>query len=132
MNALDNVSVNEKGFAWRDLLDVDRWESFTPLFGSLTVVGATSYTGRYRFVGKQLQFQVKFSAATSVASTAGTDYLTLPVAAKGVAGIATMTDDTSNIAVGVCHIDVSTSRCYLPTQGASAHVFNLCGSYEVA
>jgi len=132
MNALDNVQINEKGFAWRDLLDVDRWESFTPAFGSLTVVGATSYTGRYRFVGKQCEFQVKFSAGTSIASTAGTDYLTLPVAAKGVAGLATMTNDTTNIAVGVCHIDVTTSRCYLPTQTASGNTFTLAGWFEIA
>jgi type II secretory pathway pseudopilin PulG len=131
MNALENVTINEKGFAFRDLLDVDRWESFTPMFGSLTVVGATSYTGRFRTVGRQCEFQVQFSAATSVASIAGTDYLTLPITAKGVAGGAVMTNDTTNIAVGNCHIDVATSRCYLPTQAASGNVFNLCGSYEI-
>ena len=46
-------------------------------------------------------------------------------------GIATMTNDTTNIAVGTCHIDVSTSRCYLPTQAASGNTFNIFGSYEV-
>lgn len=131
MNYFDGVTLDEKSFAIRDLLGIDRWESFTPIFGSLTVVGATNYTGRYRIVGKQIQFQVKFSAATSIASTAGTDYLNLPAAAKGVAGIATMTNDTTNIAVGVCHIDTTTSRCYLPTQAASGNVFTLCGSYEI-
>jgi hypothetical protein len=131
MNYFDDETIDEKSFALRDLLGIDRWDSFTPIFGSLTVVGATSYTGRYRIVGKQLQFQVKFSAATSIASVAGTDYLTLPVAAKGVAGIATMTNDTTNVAVGVCHIDVATSRCYLPAQAASGNVFNICGSFEI-
>lgn len=131
MNPLDNLTINEKGFAFRDLADLDKWDSFTPTFGSLTVVGATSYTGRLRFVGKQCQFQVKFSAGTSIASTAGTDYLNLPVTAKGLAGHATMTNDTTNIAVGNCHIDVATSRCYLPTQGASGNVFNICGSFEI-
>jgi hypothetical protein len=131
MNPFDDVQINEAGFANRDLLGVDRWESFIPMFGSLTVVGAPNYTGRYRIVGSELQFQVKFSAGTSVASVAGTDYLTLPRTAKGVSGIAVMTSDTTNTAVGVCHIDTSTSRCYLPTQVASANVFNLCGSYEI-
>jgi len=42
-----------------------------------------------------------------------------------------MTDDTTNVAVGVCHVDVAASRCYLPAQAASADVFNLAGSYEV-
>jgi hypothetical protein len=131
LNALDNVTVDEKSFTWLDLLGIDRWREFSPIFGSLTVVGATSYSGRYRIVGKSLQFQVQFSAATSIASVAGTDYLTLPVAAKGLAGIATMTNDTTNVAVGVCHIDVTTSRCYLPAQGASGNVFLLCGQYEI-
>lgn len=123
--------VDEKSFAYRDLKSQDLWNSFTPVFGSLTVVGATSYTGRYRIVGKSVQFQVQFSAATSIASSAGTDYLTLPVTAKGIAGMAVMTNDTTNVAVGVCHVDVSTSRCYLPTQTASGDTFKLCGWYEI-
>ena len=119
------------GFAYNDLLGQDRWTAWTVVFGSLTVVGATAYTGRFRVVGRWCQFQVQFSAATSVASIAGTDYLTLPIVAAGLAGIATMTNDTSNIAVGTCHLDVATSRCYLPSQVASGNVFNLCGSYEI-
>lgn len=122
---------DQTSFAYRDMLGQDRWESFTPVFGSLTVVGATTYTGRYRVIGKSLQFQVSFLAATSIASTAGTDYLTLPVTAKGLSGIAVMTNDSTNIAVGLCHIDVSTSRAYLPTQTASGNTFTLCGAYEI-
>src|SRR5690348_5805807 len=121
MNALDDKQLDQHSFTWRDLQGQDAWTAFTPTFTSLTVVGATSYTGRFRVVGRQCFFQVKFSAATSVASTAGTTYLSLPVTAKGVAGIATMTDDNANTAVGTCHVDTSTSRCYLPTQAASAH-----------
>ena len=129
----NNEFPNQQGFAWRDLHGEDRWEAFTPVFGSLTVVGATSYSGRLRVVGKQCFFQVKFSAATSIASVAGTDYLTLPITAKSqsFAGIATMTNDTTNVAVGVCHIDVATSRCYLPSQLASANTFTLAGFFEV-
>ena len=131
--SLDDLVDNKTGFSFRDLNGKDRWESFAPSFGSLTVVGTTTYYGRLRIVGRQCFFQVQFSAATSIASTAGTDYLTLPVTAnsQGLAGMATMTNDTTNIAVGVCHIDVATSRCYLPTQLASGNVFTLCGSYEV-
>lgn len=132
-NALDDLQIKEQSFAYRDLLGIDRWDSFTPVFGSLTFVGALTVSGRYRIVGEQLQFQVQFSAATSIASAAGTDYLTLPVAAKGLSGIATMTNFTTKVAVGVCHIDVTatTSRCYLPAQVASGNVFNICGSYEI-
>jgi hypothetical protein len=74
---------------------------------------------------------VKFSAATSIASVAGTDYLTSPINMKGLSGMGIMTNDTTNIAVGVCHVDVSTSRIYLPTQVASANVFNLFAEFEV-
>ena len=123
--------VDEKSFAYRDIKGQDVWVKFTPVFGSLTVVGATSYSGRYRIVGRKLEFQVQFSAATSIASTAGTDYLTLPATAKGLSGIAVMTNDTTNVAVGICHIDVATSRCYLPAQAASGNIFKLCGWYEI-
>jgi len=124
-------AVNIGGFAARDLQGLDRWESFTPVFGSLTVVGATNYTGRLRIVGKSVECQVKFSAATSIASTAGTDYLNLPIAAGGIAGFGVMTNDTANTAVGTCHLDVTTSRLYLPTQAASASVFTLYFTYEI-
>lgn len=131
MNQFDSVIVDIKSHAYCDLVGQDRWTAFTPVFGSLTVVGAPAYTGRLRIVGKQCQFQVQFSAATSIASVAGTDYLTLPIAAKGLAGIATMTNDTTNVAVGNCHIDVATSRCYLPAQVASGNVFMLAGWFEI-
>lgn len=131
MNAFDDVQIDEQSYAFKDLTNKVQWEPFAPVFGALTVVGATSYSGRFRIVGHLLQFQVQFSAATSIASTAGTDYFTLPIPAKGLSGMAIMSNDTSNIAVGVCHLDVATSRCYLPTQVASANVFNLSGQYEV-
>lgn len=131
MNDLDGIELDKVSFAYLNIQGRDRWEPFTPVFGALTVVGATSYLGRLRFVGRQCQFQVQFSAATSIASTAGTDYLNLPTTAAGLSGIATMTNTNTNISVGTCHIDVPTSRCYLPTQAASASVFLLCGSFEV-
>ncbi len=131
MNALDDVPIAHDTFSYRDIQGRDKWDTFAPVFGSLTVVGATSYSGRYRIIGRKCEFQVKFSAATSIASTAGTDYLTLPFTAVGFSGMATMTNDTTNIAVGVCHLDVTTSRCYLPTQTASGNVFNLAGWFEL-
>jgi len=131
MSKLDDLVIDERSFAFKDLQAQDAWIAFTPVFGSLTIVGDTSYTGRLRIVGKQCQFQVQFSAATSIASVAGTDYLTLPRTAVGLTGMAVMTNDTTNVAVGVCHIDVATSRCYLPAQVASGNVFHLYGSFEV-
>lgn len=132
MSALDNQPIDEKSFAYRDQLSIDKWDSFTPVFTSLTTVGTTSFSGRYRLVGRSCQFEVQVSAGTSIASVAGTTYMALPVSpAKGIAGMAIMSDKTANTAVGTCHIDVTNSRCYLPAQGASGHVFNLCGSYEI-
>jgi hypothetical protein len=132
--------TNEGGFAARDLRGMDRWETFTPVFGSLTVVGAENYTGRLRIIGRSVEGQVRFSAATSIASVAGTDYLNLPIYKRdlalavipaGLAGFGVMTNDTTNVAVGLCHLDVTTARLYLPTQGASASVFNLYFTYEI-
>ena len=131
MNRLDDLLLDETSFSFNEIQGRDRWETFTPEFGSLTVVGATSYSGRYRFVGRKCEAQVQFSAATSIASVAGTDYLTLPFTAVGLSGFGVMTNDTSNVAVGLCHLDVATSRLYLPAQAASGDVFNLYFEFEV-
>jgi hypothetical protein len=131
MNGFDDVALDDSSFSYLDLIGRDRWTAWTPVFGSLTVVGATTYVGRFRIMGKSCKFQVKFSAATSIASVAGTDYLTLPFPTMGLSGFAVMTNDTTNVAVGLCHIDVATSRCYLPTQVASGNTFNLAGMFEV-
>ncbi len=131
MNAFDDINVDQTSSAWADLLDQHTFVNFTPVFGSLTVVGATTYSGRMYFTGSVMFFQVQFSAATSIASVAGTSYLTLPFTAKGLSGNAVMTDSTTNIAVGVCHVDVPNSRVYLPTRTASGDVFNLSGWAEI-
>jgi hypothetical protein len=128
---LSDQNLNQNSFSYRDLMGQDTWTSFTPTFTSLTVVGATNYSGRYRIVGKRCEFQVKFSAATSIASTAGTTYLALPVTAKGLAGSAVMSNDTSKQAVGTCHIDATNSRAYLPAQAASGNVFTIAGWHEI-
>ena len=130
-NELDERVLQKQSFAFLDLMGQDKWTAWTPVFGSLTVVGATSYFGRYRITGRSCSLQVKFSAATSIASTAWTDYLTLPFTALGYSGFGVMTNDTTNIAVGLCHLDVATSRLYLPAQVASANVFNLFAGFEV-
>lgn len=132
MNPFDDVPIDRQSHAYNDLIGQDKWIPFTPVFGSLTVVGATTYLGRLKIIGAQCFFQVKFSAATSIASTAGTHYLTLPITARGYGGMATMQNRTTNIAVGVCEIDADTGFCYLPTQAASGNVFTLSGWYEIS
>ena len=130
MNELFNKAIDSTSFSYNDLLGVDRWLSFTPSFTSLTAVGTPTYTARMRIVGRSLQFQVKITPGTTVASTAGTTYMALPVPALGDTGFGVMTDATAKTSVGVCHIDVANSRCYLPSQSASGDVFNLFGMYE--
>ena len=131
MNFLDDKIIDVKGFAYRDILGQDRWESFTPTFTSLTVVGDTNYSGRCRIVGRSVFFQTQFSAGTSIESTAGTTYFALPITSKGLSGVATMQNKSTNVAVGVCVIDTTNSRCYIPTQSASASVFLVSGWYEI-
>lgn len=133
---IDGVT-NIGGFADRDLQGIDRWQTSQQseiayfLRFSFTWVGTPDYKMRWRLVGKQCFFQVTFSSTISVATVAGTSYVILPVTAAGIAGVATMTNDTTDIAVGVCHIDATLSRCYPPTQAASASVFTIAGWYEV-
>jgi hypothetical protein len=129
-NDFDNTPIDRKSFSYRDLLGQDLWDSFTVAV-SLAVVGTPTYVGRYRIVGAQCFFQVTLVATTSIASTAGTHYVTLPIAAKGLAGDAAMTNRTGLIAVGTCHIDVATSRAYLPAQVASGDTFQVAGWYEI-
>jgi len=128
---VNDSQTDQKSFASLDLVGQDAWTVFTPSFTSLTVVGATTYKGRFHVVGKQCWFQVTLLAATSIASTAGTTYMTLPINARGIAGEATMANLTTNVAVGVGVIDAVNGRCYPPSQTASGNTFSLCGWFEV-
>jgi len=127
---LDNVQIDPRSFAYRDLLSIDRWESFT-VTASITVVGTPTYTGRYRVVGRQVFFQISAVSTTSIATTAGTSYFVLPIPAKGIGGMATMTNASTNVAVGVCVIDVANSRVYPPSQAANGSTFHVVGWYEI-
>lgn len=130
MNMADIADLDPGSFTARDGVGQDVWTTFAPT-GVITLVGDASYSGRYRIVGRQGFFQIKFSAGTSIATTAGTSYFSLPFTATGLAGMAVMSNDTTNIAVGVCHVDTATSRVYLPTQAASGNTFNCAGWCEV-
>lgn len=129
MNDLDDKQLDKRSFAYRDLLGQDKWEAWTVTRSFATDTGLT-VNGRFRVVGRQCFFQVQ-SSGTSIATTAGTSYIDLPIAAAGYGGIGTMTNDTTNIAVGTGHIDVATSRFYPPTQGASGNTFTFAGWFEV-
>ena len=130
MNIFDDADVNTKGFAYRELLDLDLWSSFT-VSATVSTVGTPLFVGRYRLVGKECQFQAQLSAGTSIATTTGVHYFSLPIGAKGLAGEAVMTNLSTNLG-SACGINVSTSRCYLATQTPTAAVLAVAGRYEVA
>lgn len=129
-NAFDDKPVDQSSAAYEELLGLDMWRTWTPVRTSWTDVGTIVVTALYKFVGKLVFFQIKVVPGTSIATTAGTSYVSLPVAAKGIGGVATMTNLTTNVSVGVCHIDATNSRCYPPSQTASGNTFVLNGWYE--
>ncbi len=128
MNAFDDLPIDLKSFAYTDLLGVDRWGAFT-VSTNVTSVGALTTLGRYRVVGRSCQFQATLSATTSVASAAGSSFITLPISAAGLAGFAAVTMETSSVGLGA--ISVSSSRCYLPTQAATPNTLKVYGTYEI-
>lgn len=129
MNPQQSEITHIGGFTARDAIGEDRWESFTVSYSFATATSLT-VTGRYHVIGKQCFFQVK-STGTSLATTAGTSYISLPIPAKGYGGEGVMSNDTTNVSVGLGHIDVSNSRFYPPTQAASGNDFTFSGWYEI-
>src|SRR3990167_6018107 len=126
---LEDLNLDPTSFAFKDLLGQDAWEEFTPTYSFATATSLT-VTGRFHVVGKMCFWQVK-SSGTSLATTAGTSYIDLPVTAKGHGGSGQMSNDTGNTPVGTGHVDVASSRFYPPTQGASANTFIFSGWNEV-
>ena len=110
---------------------VTAWSTFTPSRTGWTDVGSPTVTGRKCKIGNVEHFQVKVVPGTTIATTAGTSYIALPVTAAGIGGAASMDNITAMTTVGNCVIDQANSRVYVPTQGASGNTFIICGWYEV-
>lgn len=121
-----------ESFAWLNMVGVDAWTPFTVAVTSMTVLGTPTYTGRYRAIGRKIEFQISLISTVSIASTAGTTYIALPVTpAKGLAGWGSMQNQTTNVAVGACVVNITNSRIYLPALVASGNTFALFGEYEI-
>lgn len=129
LNELE-TSLKRYSFAWLNLIGQDKWSEFTTARTGWTDVGTPTVTARYRLVGKKCEFQVKVVPSTSIATTAGTSYISLPVAATGYGGSVTMVNTSTNVAVGVGVIDVNNSRAYVPSQTASGNTFVISGWCE--
>lgn len=124
-------SVDKRSFSYADIRGQDKWSTWSPTRTGWTDVGTPTVSGRFRVVGRQCFFEVQVVPATSVATTAGTSYFSLPIAAAGIAGTATMMNVSTLVGVGVCAIDVTNSRCYVPTQAATANTLTVAGWYEI-
>jgi hypothetical protein len=123
-------TIDPACFSFRDLIGQDMWTAWSPSRTGWTDVGTPVVTGRFRVVGRQCFFQVKVTPGTTCATTAGTSYVALPLTAKGLAGDGSMSLDP-NVYVGGCTIDITNSRCYVPTQAAVANTFIIGGWFEV-
>ncbi len=132
INQLDGFELFTQGFAFRDIIGQDRWTKFTPIRTGWADVGtAPTVTGYWRDVGLQCFLQAKIVPGTTVASTAGTSYIELPRAAKGISGEGSMQDLTTKTWIGGCVVDVSTSRLYVPTWAASGDTILLWASWQL-
>lgn len=118
-------------FTDRDSQGRDMWESWTPVRNSWTDVGSPAVYGRFRVVGRQCFFQALVVPATSVATTAGTSSIDLPMKASGFAGDVSMFDTVTTLSDGTGGIDVANSRAFVPTHGASANNIAVSGWFEV-
>ena len=109
------------------------WASWTPTRTGWTDVGSPTVTARYCTVGKVCFIQIKVVPGTTVATAAGTSYTDLPVAAgaSGIGGDGSMGNITTFISIGNCIFDMTNSRCYMPTQGATTATLEIAGWYEI-
>ena len=123
--------IKRESFAFKDLKGWDNWESWTPVRVGWTDIGTPTVNGRFHVIGRQCFFQVEVIPGTTVATTAGTSYVELPIAAEGFGGDANMVDRTTLISVGACAFDVANSRVYVPSQVATGDTLVVAGWYEI-
>lgn len=111
--------------------NLSAWASFTTTRTGWTDVLAPTVTARYCQVRNVCHFSIKVVPGTTVATTAGTSYCSLPLTAAGIGGDGSMVDTTTLLSIGSCVIDVANSRVYVPTQVATGDTITINGWYEV-
>ena len=114
-----------------DVISRTAWTPFTAARTGWTDVGVPTVTARYSQIKNVCYFQVNIVPDTTVATTAGTSYIALPLTAFGFTGSGNMSDLTTLIGIGDCVIDAATSRIYVPTQIATADTLAVSGWFEV-
>ena len=119
-----------QSFVAREGSGRDLWETFTVTRTGWTDVGTPTVVGRYHQVGRAVEGTIEVTPSTSVATTAGTSYVELPITAAGY-GSGSMQNVSTNIAIGACVVDRTNSRLYVPTQAATGNTLVIWFSYEV-
>jgi hypothetical protein len=109
--------------------------TWTPTFTNLTVVngtGGATYAGRYTQIGSIVYYTITITCTgtATTASTAGTTYCTLPVAATYNDTCATANSAT-NVGIGTGVLDATNDRCYPNTWTATGNTITISGKYEV-
>ena len=110
-------------------------DTWTPTFTNLTVVngtGAATYAGRYSRIGRTIFYTVKISCSgtATTASTAGTTYCDLPVAAAQDDTVTT-SNKTTLLGIGTGLLDSTNDRCYPSSWVATGNTIIISGKYEV-
>lgn len=102
---------------------LDIW---VPTFTGLTVVGTPTYTGIYVVSDNLVKFIVSLVATTSLESTKVTTYIdNLPFASAYADALYVTDNFVEPVGIGF----ISGARAYLPTWGASGHIFYVSGTY---
>jgi hypothetical protein len=109
--------------------------TWNPAFTSLTEVpgtGSITKSGRYSRLGRTVFFTVTISCTgdATTASTAGTTYCDLPVAAS-IGDTCSTGDLTTNLSVGNGVVNATTDRIYPASWTATGNTITISGKYEV-
>lgn len=109
--------------------------TWTPTFTNLTVVlggGSVTYSGRYSRIGRTVFYTIKITTTggATTASTAGTTYCTIPIAASEDDTVTT-SNKTTLLGIGVGLLDSTNDRCYPSTWTATSDTIVISGKYEV-
>lgn len=109
--------------------------TWTPTFTNLTVVngtGGATYAGRYSRIGRTVFYTITITCTgtATTASTAGTTYCDLPVAATQDDTVA-VANSTTKLAIGDGFLDSTNDRCYPASWTATGNKIIISGKYEV-
>lgn len=109
--------------------------TWTPAFTSLTEVlggGSVTKSGRYKRIGNTVFYTITITTTggATTASTAGTTYCDLPVAAS-YDDVCTVANGTTNVGVGTGTLNSTNDRCYPSTWAATSDTIIISGKYEV-